>query len=428
MLPILLRVLAVGVALVAATAVFVVSATPYFGFWLQAVLALGMFVALGFTLLKRVERWRGHAPQEAWPWLLGAAAAYVVTAQLVVGRAPARTLDAAQTLAGTTTWNLPDGGTLAAVRVPSAVSPSRATPVIVLHDGPGQPLLPWLATLARRPYDTLAAEGFDVHYYDQRGAGMSSRLDLVRAAPYTVALHVADLEAARISIGAERVILAGTGWGATLALRYALAHPTRVARLILESPGALHTAERPDLIPATARARLTDVQASLYAAAQRPPLRLVLGRMMADVSRPAAHRFIEDWEADQWWTSFLTTSWQLGQPRMTCHADPAQGLPPVRGVGFFAHSYTLADAARLPDPRSALRSLAVETLIVRGQCDYTDWRVSHEYLSVLPKARYVSIPAAGHFVWLEQPALFDAVVTAFLRGEAVPLEVHSPVR
>jgi proline iminopeptidase len=421
----LLRGLALVAALAAATATFIVTATPQFGFPAQALSALGMFVAVGLSLLQLVDRRRGIAAPRRLAWLGVAAVVYVAAAHLLVGRPPARTLAAPSPPGDLTTWSLPDGARLAYRHVP-ATAPRRGVPMVVLHDGPGLPLLPFLDAAGRRPYDALAAHGVDVYYYDQRGAGWSSRNDLRREPPYSVAMHVADLEVVRQQVGAERLVLAGTGWGASLALQYLLAHPDRVERLILESPGALWPAAWPELIPATARARVTDVQASALAALARPPLRLVLGRMMADVSRPAAHAFIEDWEADQWWTRLLTESWQLGQPNLTCHADPAQGVPPLLGAGFFANSYTLADAARLPDPRPALRDRRVETLVIRGTCDFVDWRVAAEYLKVLPTAQLVAIPAAGHHVWLEQQGLFDAVVGAFLRGEPVPLAVHDP--
>jgi proline iminopeptidase len=424
----LLRILALVIALAAATLAFVFTASPQFGFVLQAVLALGMFVAVGLTLLQVIEQRRDQPPRRTWRWLAGAAVLYVVVAQLVVGRAPTRVLEPVPTVPDVAEWTLDDSTRLAYVKVPATADSGRTTPVVVLHDGPGLPLLAFLTHAGRRPYDVLGAQGFDVYYYDQRGAGLSSRNDLRRQPAYSVAMHVADLEAVRQRIGAERLVLAGTGWGASLALQYLLAHPDRVERLLLESPGAMWPAAWPALIPATARARMTDVQASAFAALQRPPLRLVLGRMMADVSRPAAHAFIEDWEADQWWTRLLTESWRLGQPNLTCRDDPSQGIPPLRGAGFFANSYTLADAARLPDPRPALRAQRVDALIIRGSCDYVDWRVGMEYLEVLPGARYVAIPSAGHHTWLEQQALFEAVVTAFVRGEPVPLEVHHSAR
>jgi pimeloyl-ACP methyl ester carboxylesterase len=65
-------------------------------------------------------------------------------------------------------------------------------------------------------------------------------------------------------------------------------------------------------------------------------------------------------------------------------------------------------------------------LIVRGSCDYIDWRVSHEYLTALPGGRYVAVPAAGHLVWLDQPSLHEAVLQAFVRDEVLPLEFYDP--
>ena len=75
-------------------------------------------------------------------------------------------------------------------------------------------------------YASLAQRGFDVYVYDQTGSGLSARLNDPRA--YTVARHVADLEAIRQTIGAARMILIGDSWGATLAANYIAAHPDRV--------------------------------------------------------------------------------------------------------------------------------------------------------------------------------------------------------
>jgi proline iminopeptidase len=118
---------------------------------------------------------------------------------------------------------------------------------------------------------------------------------------------------------------------------------------------------------------------------------------------------------------------RLGQPNLTCKSDPADaGLPTPSGLGFFAHSYTSADALTLPDPRPTLRTRRKETLIIRGTCGYIPWDVSAEYLQVIPGAHYVAIPAAGRHVWLEQPMMFAEVVLAFLKGEKRPLEAYAP--
>jgi pimeloyl-ACP methyl ester carboxylesterase len=52
---------------------------------------------------------------------------------------------------------------------------------------------------------------------------------------YSTADTVADLEALRAALGAGKVTLDGTSYGTFVAERYAIAHPDRVARLVLDS-------------------------------------------------------------------------------------------------------------------------------------------------------------------------------------------------
>jgi proline iminopeptidase len=148
--------------------------------------------------------------------------------------------------------------------------------------------------------------------------------------------------------------------------------------------------------------------------------------MMADFNPRVAHTIIEDWEADQWWTKYEEESLRLGQPKVSCSSATPEGLLPLSGLGFFAFSYTVRDAFRLADPRAALATIGTPVLIVRGTCDYVDWRVSYEYLKALRGGRYVAIPAAGHLIWLDQASLHAEVLRAFVRDEALPLEFYDP--
>jgi pimeloyl-ACP methyl ester carboxylesterase len=52
---------------------------------------------------------------------------------------------------------------------------------------------------------------------------------------YSTADTVADLEALRVALGADKVTLDGVSYGTFVAERYAIAHPDRVARLVLDS-------------------------------------------------------------------------------------------------------------------------------------------------------------------------------------------------
>jgi proline iminopeptidase len=422
------------VSLVAAGAVALAAfvAFAWFGlpFATLAAIALLAFLAVLIPLLKRSAVRAGLSGSAVWKqvltWSAGATIAYVVAAHTLVGRTPRAKLAPPEPAPGTRFWALANGSRLAYV-VAEAKGPKKGRAVI-LHDGPGVPALPLLQKLPQRPYDFLTEEGFDVYYYDQLGSGLSSRLDLEREPPYTVRRHVQDLEEIRRTLGVQRLSLIGEGWGASLAVQYLVNHPDRVERLILLSPAPLWYRAWPQYLDPAARARISDVQATALALLQRPTLRLVVGRMMEGFNPRVAHAIVKDWEADEWWTHAQEEALRLGQPQLTCSRDFPQGLFPLSGLGFFAHSYTMRDAERLPDPRPLLANITVPVLVVRGSCDYVDWRVSYEYLAALPGARYVAIPAAGHLVWFDQPRILEEVIAAFVRGEPLPLEFYDPSR
>lgn len=426
---VILRLGALAVAGLAALTVFVTFAWFSLAFLPLAILALLAFWVVAVPLLSLAARKEASDPSRARRsvllWLIGGTAAYVVIAQLMVGRAPSPSLMPPEPAPGTQFWSLSNGSRLAYVMTPARAT-RRDTPIIVLHDGPGIPLLPLLQRLAVRPFDFLADEGFDVYYYDQLGSGLSGRIDLGADPPYTVQRHVQDLEEIRRTLGVSQLFLVGEGWGATLAVQYLLRHTERVARMVLESPAPIWYPAWPNIVDPAARARMSDVQSSALALRERPTPRLLIGRMMADFGPRVAHTIVKDWEADQWWTSYQEEALRLGQPKVSCASATPNGLLPMTGLGFFAYSYTLRDAIRLPDPRPALARITTPVLIVRGSCDYIDWRISHEYLGALPGARYVAIPAAGHLIWLDQRSLHDAVLQAFVRGEALPLEFYDP--
>jgi pimeloyl-ACP methyl ester carboxylesterase len=109
--------------------------------------------------------------------------------------------------------------------------PVHATPIVYLHGGPG------LYTEGRRLDEgaVFRAAGFTTIYFDQVGGGQSKRL---KATEYSIDRAVYDLEALRISLGQEKLILWGNSYGASLAALYSSRFPLRVSALILTSPGS----------------------------------------------------------------------------------------------------------------------------------------------------------------------------------------------
>jgi pimeloyl-ACP methyl ester carboxylesterase len=105
-------------------------------------------------------------------------------------------------------------------------------PLVLCHGGPG--MRDYLG-----PVGALVDDLATVHRFDQRGAGRSTI-----QGPYAVGRFVADLEMLRGHFGHRRWLVGGHSWGATLALRYALAHPSRVAALLYLSGTGVGSAWR----------------------------------------------------------------------------------------------------------------------------------------------------------------------------------------
>jgi pimeloyl-ACP methyl ester carboxylesterase len=138
--------------------------------------------------------------------------------------------------------------------------PDGAPMLVLLSGGPGQPGLPFLEGARRH----LGAAGgkYRLVVIDQRGTGRdalrcpalqremgASDLTPPSAAAvkdcakrlgdnrrfYSTADTVADLDMLRRALGAGKIALDGVSYGTYVAERYALAHPDRVSRLVLDS-------------------------------------------------------------------------------------------------------------------------------------------------------------------------------------------------
>jgi len=107
------------------------------------------------------------------------------------------------------------------------VGTKNATPLLVLHGGPGYPhdYLEPIADLAKeRP----------VIFYDQLGCGKSERpLD---STLYTIGRFVTELAQVRKALHLDRVHILGHSWGSMLAIDYLLTKPEGVGSVILAGP------------------------------------------------------------------------------------------------------------------------------------------------------------------------------------------------
>lgn len=355
-------------------------------------------LATGLLAGRRLRRWLPIA-------VTGAS---VTVAATVVGGllfAPPPHHPPSTATADTRYWDLPTGSRIAYTHAPAA-GRARPTPVILVHGGPGappdgpSPLTP-----------AVTAAGFDLYGYHQVGAGLSSRLPDVT--DYTVARHVADLDAVRAAIGAEQVVLVGASWGAQLIANYLAAHPDRVARAVVASPGTIWPPAYPDSRQLTPEGR-RDQQTVLSRHA-----RFVTAQALLAVAGPrAAHTLLPDRLMDGVYQEFVSElDMNPGCP------DPPAGTAtdaPPTGFGFWVNALTTRDARRVADPRPALRAVTAPVLVLRTECDYLAWEVAREYRDLLPNASLLPVDDAGHDIAADQPDRYRTAVTAFLLDQPLP--------
>ena len=315
-------------------------------------------------------------------------------------------------------WQLPTGSRIAYIHVPGARDSAQRLPALVLvHGGPGAYQVAHF-TEHRDWYDRLASLGLDVYLYDQVGSGLSPRLADPRR--YTVARHVADLEAIRVAIGAERMILLGDSWGATLVAHYIAAHPERVDRVIFTSPGAIDMADwepyaavprvAPQLID-WVRARRGDDAARRLAELDRLLQRDVV----------AAHAFAPDTEIDPLFDGFINE-----RIMPTTVDDPARMKPGfMNGMGWWVQVMTSWDQRHgLERVRPRLATFDRPVLVLHGTSDYLPPAMADQYAGTFPRARLVQVPHAGHLIWLDDPQTYGREIIGFLEAAVAEVE-HS---
>ncbi|MFJ3777809.1 alpha/beta fold hydrolase [Streptomyces sp. NPDC090075] len=336
---------------------------------------------------------------------VGLTAAVAVLAAVTVLH-PMPTTTSAPAPPGVRFWDLPTGSRIAYVHAP-ATGKARPTPVIFLHGGPGTPG-EGVPTGGRE----LAADGFDVYSYDQLGAGRSTRLRDVTG--YTVARQVADLEAIRRTLGADRIILVGQSWGGSLTAQYLAAHGEHVAKAVFTSPGALWGRQYPGPKAGEPWNRLSPAQKTRLDRLNSAP-RIIAASLLLRINPGAAHALVGDREVDHWMHEVAlqgkdSTSCE-GAPPTTAHDNPQ---------GFYSNQMTVRDFEQLPDPRPRLRTLRVPSLIMRGECDFIKPAVTAEYQHTLAGSELVTVKGAGHSISGEQPGRYTALLRAFLLDEPLP--------
>jgi pimeloyl-ACP methyl ester carboxylesterase len=224
----------------------------------------------------------------------------------------------------------------------------------------------------------LLSPDMDVVAYDRRGFGATS---------YKSQRHdpLVDLLAVLDSVGLDRVVLVGNSMGGQIALDFTLAHPARVAALVLVAPAVSGAPEVGELEPVEAAIWETLEAAEAAGALEA----LNLGEIRLWVDGPSASEGRVDGPAREL---------ALAMNRTALHAD---------------------DPGPEPEPPSAwdrLDEVRCPVLVVAGALDLVHITArAKELASRIPGAR-LEVMETAHLPGFEQPVAFAGLLRDFLDG------------
>lgn len=279
-------------------------------------------------------------------------------------------------------------------------------PAVFLHGGPGS----GSQHAHRALFDPDKNHAI---LFDQRGAG--------RSHPYldrtnnTTAHQIADIERIRRFHGIEKWIVTGGSWGSTLALAYAIAHPERVAALVLRAI-FLGMPKEVDWAfiagPSRFRPELFDQFVSFLPPNERSD---PLGAYVTRINHPDPQ--VHGPAAVLWGAYERALSVMDPRDSALPLPPPADArLPPtaIMEAHYIAHDFFLGENELLAN---AHRLRGIPGVIVQGRYDLLcPPAAACAIAEAWPECELTIIENAGHAI--SEPGVFDALKSAVARFTA----------
>lgn len=229
-------------------------------------------------------------------------------------------------------------------------------------------------------FTTRLESKFKVIAVDLPGHGHSSSPD--DPSRYSLERFADDLAMVLDTLQVAQTSLFGYSMGGRAALRFAVAHPHRVSRLILESTSSGIRDEHMRLQRADADNTLANV-----------------------IERNGMESFVARWESLPMWESQSALP-DAGRAQLRAQrlANNPKGLAnSLRGAGAGADAPILGRSAGITAP----------TLVLAGELDPQYIEHGRRLAAAIPNAELKVIPKAGHAIHLEQPDAVIGEITAF---------------
>ncbi len=213
---------------------------------------------------------------------------------------------------------------------------------------------------------------------------------------YSAIVDAEDLAALIGELGLGRVHVVGHSYGALTALFLAARHPELVRSLVLAEPPAVSLLGHLSRHPALGRATLADIREHMLA-----PMTEAFKRGDREAGIAAFMSYV--FRDPQAWQKL---------------PEPAR-QDALRNAGEWDAMLTSGELFPTLEP-SAVRAIHAPVLLLSGELSYPFLGlIDEELLHLLPDARRVVVPQAGHQMWIEQPQVCrDAVRELWRRVDA----------
>ncbi len=270
---------------------------------------------------------------------------------------------------------------------------------MIVHGGPGAShsyFLPHLLPLMRTSR---------LIFIDERGSGKSARLE--DAKQYTVANMVEDVEAVRQALGLGKISLMGHSFGGVLAQAYALKYQKNLSHLILAGTFASTKeinqalAKMKSEMDPTERKRLDELEAA----------------GLFDKG-PAWHhgRYPDEYATLAWGSGYFPYIYQNHpDPNYDPQGDNTGTAWDVYRKMWGSHGEFVIDGNLAEvEYLDRLSQIKVPTLLIAGDHDESDPKMSQEMHEKIAGSQIVILPKSGHMTFVDQPRMFLDAVAGFV--------------
>lgn len=278
-------------------------------------------------------------------------------------------------------------------------SMGQGAPLMIVHGGPGAShdyFLPYLLPLMRTSR---------LVFIDERGSGKSSKLEDPKQ--YTIANMVEDIEAVRQSLGLGKISLLGHSFGGALVQAYAFKYQKNLSHLILGSTFA-----------------------------STKELNQALAKMKAEMDPKERERVNaleaaglfgkgEIWEHGRYPEEYAKFAWGKGYFPYVYQNRPDPNYDPLSsntGTAWDVYremwgsdgEFVVDGNLKEVEYVGQLSQIKVPTLILVGDHDESDPKMSQEMHEKIAGSQLVILPNSGHMTFVDQPEQFLKAVRDFV--------------